>query len=212
MGTIAAYLRVSTLGQDLEHQRMAIERAAHARGDRIDRWYTEKRNASSIARAALDELRADARGGEISRIYVFRIDRLTRSGIRDTLAVVQEFRDHGCKLSTVADSFDLDGHASDVVLAVLAWAAQMERAALGERISAARARIEAAGGRWGRPRKLDPATLIRVRKMRREGLTIRQISVALKISKSTIYNGVSKKGHYSEVSGNPDKKALARYR
>lgn len=197
MSTIAAYIRVSRRSQDLEHQRLAIERAAHARGDSVDRWYCEKRNASTLEREALAMLRADVKLGEIAKLYVFKIDRLSRSGIRDTLAVVHELRDHGCKLAAVADLFDADGPAADVVLAVMAWAAQMERQALGDRISAARDRIEAAGGRWGRPRRVDPGTAARAREMKRDGWTVRQISQALKVPRSTIAVAMSRKGHYA---------------
>lgn len=207
MPTIAAYIRVSRRNQDLEHQRLAIERASTARGDRVDRWYCEKRNASTLEREALAQLRADVKAGEIAKVYVFKIDRLSRSGIRDTLGVVHELRDHGCKLAAVADVFDVDGPASDVVLAVMAWAAQMERQALGDRISAARERIEAAGGAWGRPRKVDPSTARRARIMKRDGWTIRQISAALKIPRSTLARAVSRKGHYSRRAVDPAKSA-----
>lgn len=186
---------------------MAIERAATARGETIDRWYCEKQNASTLERDALTALRADVKAGEIAKVYVFKIDRLSRSGIRDTLAVVHELRAHGCKLTAIADAFEPDGPAADVVLAVMAWGAQMERQALGDRISAARARIEAAGGRWGRPRKVDPETARRARIMKRDGWTIRQISAALKIPRSTIARAVSRKGHYSRRAVDPAKSA-----
>lgn len=198
MSTIAAYIRVSRRTQDLEHQRLAIERASTARGETIDRWYCEKQNASTLERDALTALRADVKAGEIAKVYVFKIDRLSRSGIRDTLAVVHELRAHGCKLTAIADAFEPDGPAADVVLAVMAWAAQMERQALGDRISAARARIEAAGGRWGRPRRVDPSTVIEARMMHDQGFTMREISRALKIPRSTIARAVSRKGHYAQ--------------
>lgn len=195
---VAAYIRVSSRGQSLECQRAAIEKAACARGDRVLRWYTEKLTASTICRPALDELRDDVRRGEHSKLYVFRIDRLTRSGIRDTLGLVEEFRRHGCQLATIADGFSLEGPGSEIVLAVLAWAAQMERAALGERISAARSRVEAEGGTWGRRREVDPGTLKKAQKMREQGLTVREVAVALKIKRATLHDALSGKGHYSD--------------
>jgi DNA invertase Pin-like site-specific DNA recombinase len=195
----AAYVRVSSRQQDLALQRRAIAKAAEARGDTIATasWYSEKRSGSGLNRPELDRLRADVQAGEIRKLYVFRIDRLTRKGIRDTLAIVEELRSHGCQLATVADGFSLDGPAADVVLAVLAWAAQMERTALGERISAARDRIEAEGGAWGRPRAVDPATLARARKLKSAGRTVREIAVALKLKRSTLHGALSEKGHYA---------------
>lgn len=196
----AAYVRVSSDSQDLESQRLAISRAAKARGDTIVEWFSEKRSASTLERDQLDSLRRAVQQGRYQKVYVFRIDRLTRSGIRDTLTVIDELRAHGCQLATVADGFSLDGPGSDVVIAVLAWAAKMERQALGERISAARQRVEASGGRWGRPRAVDPSTALRARKLHAAGRTLREIAAALKIPKSTLHRVVSQKGHYSQTS------------
>lgn len=194
----AAYLRVSTHQQDWKLQRDAIARACKARGDRIAKalWFEEKKSGASIERAALKRLRAAVRAGRVGRLYVFRVDRLTRSGIRDTLALVEEFRRGGCELVTVADGFELGGPAAEVVLAVMAWAAQMERNAIGERIRAARVRIEAAGGRWGRPRSVDPATLERARKMRKTK-TLREVAAALKVPRSTLGRALAGEGHYA---------------
>lgn len=194
----AAYLRVSTQQQDLKLQRDAIARAARARGDRIAQWFEEKKSGASIARPALKELRGAVRAGRVGRVYVFRVDRLTRSGIRDTLDLVEEFRRAGAELVTVADGFDLQGPAGDVVLAVMAWAAQMERNAIGERIRAARKHVEASGGRWGRPRRIDPKTLAQARARARRGESLRDIAAALKVPRSTLADALAGKGHYAD--------------
>src|SRR5215471_17970877 len=148
---IAAYLRVSSKAQDHAMQRAAIERAAAARGDVVTRWFAEKRSGKTLARPELDRLRGEARAGQIQRLYVFRIDRLTRSGIRDTLEVIEELRTHGCSVVSIADGFDMNGPAAEIVLAVMAWAARMERLAINERIAAAREHLETEGRAWGRP-------------------------------------------------------------
>ena len=98
-----AYLRVSSKAQDFPTQRAAIERAAAARGDAIRSWYAEKRSGKTLARLELDRLRADARGGLVRRLYVFRLDRLTRSGIRDTFELIEELRAAGVEVVSVAD-------------------------------------------------------------------------------------------------------------
>jgi DNA invertase Pin-like site-specific DNA recombinase len=190
----AAYYRVSSKAQDLGMQRSAVERAAAARGDTIapDAVYAEKRSGKSIVRPELDRLRADARAGSLRRLYVYRLDRLARSGIRDTFEVVDELRRHGVELVSVADGFSLDGPAAEIVLAVMAWAAQMERLAINERIAGARERVEAEGGKWGRPKRLDAAGEAAVRRLRAEGRSLRQIAVALKIPLSTVARAVPK--------------------
>jgi len=196
--TAAAYLRVSSRGQTLDTQRDAIARAAEARGDviGIGWWFEEKVSSAKLARPVLSELRQSVREGLIRKVYVFKIDRLGRSGIRDTLTIVDELRAHGCEIASVVDPFPLSGPLSDVVIAVIAWGAQMERQAVGDRIAAARIRIEASGGAWGRPRAIDPGTLAKARAMRRDDKTVRQISAALKIPRATLSDALSEKGHY----------------
>src|SRR5580704_9838247 len=144
MGSASAYIRVSSRSQDHATQKSAIERAAAARGDTVTTWYAEKKSAKTTDRAELRRLRVNARAG-FQKLYVFRLDRLARSGIRDMFEIVEELRSHGVEIITVADGFDVNGPAAEVVLAVLAWAAKMERLATAERISAARERIEAEG-------------------------------------------------------------------
>ena len=184
----AAYLRVSTQQQDWKLQRDAVERAARARGDRIPKglWFEEKKSGASIDRPALQKLRAAVRAGRVGRVYVFRIDRLTRSGIRDTLALVEEFRRAGAELVTVADGFDMSGPAADVVLAVMAWAAQMERQAIGERVRAAIVRVRSKGGRWGRPPVLAKKTLAKAADLLQRGESVRSVATLLRVPRSTL--------------------------
>lgn len=186
MPPVAAYVRVSSKAQDHATQRAAIERAATARGDTVAHWYGEKRSGKTLARPELDRLRADVRSGHVRKVYVFRLDRLTRSGIRDTFELIEELRNAGCEVLSVADGFDLNGPAAEVVLAVMAWAAKMERLAINERISAARERVEAEGRSWGRPRRMNEAQIAKVRALKAAGRSIREISAAIKVPRSTV--------------------------
>jgi DNA invertase Pin-like site-specific DNA recombinase len=188
-GGVGAYVRVSSKAQDYDTQQSAIERVAAARGDSITTWYSERKSAKETPgadREALQQLRADARAGLIRRLYVFRLDRFTRSGIRDTLDVVQELQRHGVEIVSITDGFDLNGPAAEVVLAVLAWAAKMELLARNERIAAARDRMADEGRPWGRPPRMTADQVARARAMQVEGRTVREIAVALKFPRSTV--------------------------
>jgi DNA invertase Pin-like site-specific DNA recombinase len=186
MTAASAYIRVSSRAQDHATQRSAIERAAAARGDSITTWYAEKKSAKTLDRAELKRLRSEARVGKMSKLYVFRLDRLTRSGIRDTFELIEELRCHGVEIVSVSDGFDLNGPAAEVVFAVMSWASKMERIAIGERVAAARERIESEGGRWGRPSRVDAATRERAMKLKAAGKTVRDIARTLKVPRSTI--------------------------
>jgi DNA invertase Pin-like site-specific DNA recombinase len=181
----AAYIRVSSVGQDLRLQRHSIDAAAQARGDLVS-YHLEKRSGTTLARPVLDALRADVRGGRVKRLYVFRLDRLTRSGIRDTFELLDELRRHGCSVVTCSDGFDLDGPMAEPLIAMMAWAAQMENHARRERQAAAYARKAAAGESWGRPRRMNEAQESRALKLHQAGHTQREIAVRLKVPHRTV--------------------------
>lgn len=196
---IAAYVRVSSRSQSLEMQRSAIARAAKQRGDRIGEWFEEKTSARTLERPALQALRARARLGAIKKFYVYRLDRLTRSGIRDTLGLLQEFKAANCEIVSIADGFTFSGSPElDVVTSVIAWAAQMERLAIGERICAARERARAQGKHWGRRRAVLDGKVREIRKLSDQGVSIRGIAQRLHVARSTVSDVLTGKGPYGQ--------------
>lgn len=185
----AAYVRVSTPSQGHGLQVDDIRRAARARGDRVTRWFSEKVGAETLARPKLAELRAAIRSGEVTRLYVWRVDRLLRSGMRDALLLLDEFRNAGCTIISVTDPFPLDGPASDVIFAFVAWLAEQDRKAIRERVAAARARARARGEPWGRPRRVvDVARARELRKTR----SLREVAVALKVPRATLARALNR--------------------
>jgi len=183
---IAAYVRVSSLTQNLATQRDAIMRRASPAELAVLEWFEERVSAKTMKRPALERLRELVRARRVQRLYAFRLDRLARTGIRDTFEIVEECREHGCELVTIADGFDLAGPAADVIIAVLAWAAKQERLVRNERIAAARTRLEAAGEPWGRPPRMTAAELVTARRMRGKGSTLREIAAALRVPRATV--------------------------
>lgn len=183
---------MSSKGQHLDLQRHAIEKAAADRGDTLD-LVEEKRSGAQLARPALDELRQQVRIGAVKRLYVYRLDRLTRSGIRDTFELVEELRRHGCDLVTCSDGFDLSGPLAEPLLAFMAWAAKMENHARRERQAAARERIEKAGGAWGRPARMSPEQIARAQKLRTDGGSLRTVSSVLKVPLSTLTRSLKRR-------------------
>lgn len=188
----AAYLRASTAGQDLATQRDAIERAARARGVKIDRWFEEKKSGRTLQRPILTQIRGLAARGELAALFVFRIDRLTRSGVADTFRLIEELRCAGCNVVSIADGMpETAGPWGDVVMAVLAAVAQIELGAIRERIAAARARVAAAGGTWGRRPRLSKAERALLLKDA-ERYSVRELAVKWKVSRSTLQDALKR--------------------
>jgi DNA invertase Pin-like site-specific DNA recombinase len=192
---IVAYIRVSSRSQDDSMQRSAVEREARTRGDEIDDWRAEKRSAKTMDRQELARLREDVRMGRIGKVYVFKLDRLCRTGVADTFEVVKELRRAGCTLVCVADNLTIKPDADDIVseayIFALSLAAKLERAAINDRIAAARDRAERAGGTWGRPSRVDRATRERAVALANGGETIRAIARRLHVPRSTIARAVA---------------------
>lgn len=199
---IAAYIRVSSRGQKLASQRSAIERAARARRERITRWYAEKITTANQRRPELERLKNDVRHGRIARVYVYRLDRLSRGGICETFNLVRALSQGGCQVETIGDGFSLGGPGAEIALAVLAWAAEMERAFIRERIATARIRVEASGGHWGRPRRVDDDSVLKIHKLAKTR-SERAIAVALKIPRSTVNAVLAEKGAYKRRVASP---------
>lgn len=183
---VAAYIRVSTASQDYAYQKTAIEAAARARGDRVDEWFADVASGGTLERPEFRRLQKALDARRLRCVWVWRLDRLTRTGIGDTLECVDHVRRSGAELVSVADSIALDGGpVADLVLSVLAWCAQMERAKLHENQAAARARMALQGRSWGRP-PLPPHVRDAVLEAASHGFSRREIAKQLKVSKSYV--------------------------
>jgi DNA invertase Pin-like site-specific DNA recombinase len=167
-------------------QRAAIEKFAAAKGDVVVTWYAEKASAKTIKRPELERLRADAKAGKLRRTYCYKYDRLCRTGVRDLLNVLEDFKVGGCEVLAVADTVDLAGEAAEMILSALAFAARLERIAINDRISSARDALAAKGRGWGRQSTLSDKDRATMQQMKAEGRSIRDISIALKLSKSSV--------------------------
>jgi DNA invertase Pin-like site-specific DNA recombinase len=185
-----AYCRVSSKAQNLAMQRHAIEQEAARRGDVIVEWYSEKRSAKTSQRPELERLRADIRAGRVRKIYGFRFDRFLRTGPADAFRFAEECHAASVELVTVADGLHLKPGKDDVVTSVLLFAfslaAKLERAAINDRIAAARERLEAEGKPWGRPSRLTPADVAKIVALQAHGLSHRAIAVRVHVPRSTV--------------------------
>lgn len=190
---IAGYVRVSTSGQDDGMQRDAIEKAARARGDKLASWFSDTASGDKRKRPELGRLLEAVRAGDVRKVYVYRLDRLTRAGVRDMLAIFDQIRQHGATITSIADGFDVDGPFADVILAVFAACAQIELSTIRERLADARERARSNGTKWGRPRRMTDAELVQVEAYQAEGRSMRWIAAAMKIPRPTLQRSLARK-------------------
>jgi DNA invertase Pin-like site-specific DNA recombinase len=183
---VGGYIRVSSRSQDYAYQQHAIASAARARGELVHHWYGDVATGSKMERPQLIKLRDAIRAGKLQRLWVWRLDRLTRSGIVDTISCISEIQRCGCSVSSVADGFPLDGPTGELFMAMIAWAAQHEREKIRENQAAARQRMEAAGRHWGHPPVLQE-TKRRIGELAEQGLSVREISRHVSVGKTTVW-------------------------
>ncbi|HEX7273118.1 MAG TPA: recombinase family protein [Casimicrobiaceae bacterium] len=195
---VAAYIRVSSDSQSYATQRADILRASKARGDAIAQWFHDRGKRDVLTRPELTKLRALVKSGEVRRLYIFALDRLTEGTAR-LLTIVKELHDGGCEIVSLHDPFPLDGPMAEIAIAWLGWFAQQERKRTNERLAAARARIEGDGGHWGRPRRVGPADERRIRELG-ERLTMRQVAKRTRIPLATVARVLSQKGPYGRTA------------
>lgn len=186
--TTAIYCRVSSRSQDTRSQEADLKRWA---GDQDVRWYRDKATGKTMERPAMTRLLADVAAGKISRIVVWRLDRLGRTAA----GLTQLFADliaRKVALVSLRDGLDLDTPAGRLMAHVLASVAAYETEVRSERQREGIAAARAAGKTWGgseRGRRLtvtDEQVKV-VKRLHREATPIAAIARSVGLSRPTIY-------------------------
>ena len=152
MTAAGVWLRVSSDHQDSDNQVPDVERFAAHHGYSIRARYQLSESAwnggsdNGEYRAALQQAMDDAWRGEFSVLIVWALDRLTRGGAEDALRVLRMFRERGCTVLSVQESW-LNGspEVQDILVSFAGWAAQQESKRRSARIRAGLARRKAEG-------------------------------------------------------------------
>lgn len=181
-----AYYRVSTGGQSIQAQRQAL-------GEGFDKEFADEGvSGATLAadRPGFGKLLAYAREGDT--LYVYALDRLGRDAL-DVQATVRRLLDMGVTLD-VHGLGPIGRGVGELIVAVLAQIADMERQRIKERCDAgrhaAKAALEATGrthrgkASLGRPKVADAAEVAAWRS--ENGATVSQTMVRFGISKATV--------------------------
>jgi DNA invertase Pin-like site-specific DNA recombinase len=153
----AVWIRVSTDHQDVDNQVPDVERFAEHHGHAIVTRYALSESAwnggkdDGEYRAAFQQALDDAWAGKFSILIIWALDRLTREGAEGALRSIRQFRERGCTIISVKESW-LNGapEVQDVLVAFAGWMAQQESSRRSERIRAGLERRRAEGKPLGR--------------------------------------------------------------
>lgn len=186
--SVAAYVRVSTTGQNESGQRAEIERWLNGNGIKAEqvRWFIDKKSGDNLKRPAFLELQAAMFAGEVGTIVVYKLDRLSRS-LRDGINTLCEWCDRGLRVVSVTQQIDFNGTLGKMLAAVLLGIAEMEQETRRERQAAGIAAAKRKGVYLGRRPGTTKASPKRAAKLRAKGLTAAEIAKSLGVSVPTVF-------------------------
>ena len=150
---VAAYVRVSTVGQNEQGQRAEIVRwlAGNGIADSSVRWFVDKKSGDTLERQAFDELSAAIFNGEVSTVVCYKLDSISRS-LRDGINTLADWCERGIRVVSTSQQLDFNGSVGQLLAAVLFAVAQMEQETRRERQAAGIAVAKRIKGKYkGRP-------------------------------------------------------------
>lgn len=149
MKKVALYLRVSTLDQTVENQKMRLIEYANQHGYEYDVF--EEVESSRRTRPVKQALLQRLRNGEYFGCVVYKIDRWARSST-ELILEIKELTDKNIAFISVSDSLDFSSATGRLHFQILAIFAEFERSLISDRTRLAlRRKKEVDGVTLGRP-------------------------------------------------------------
>lgn len=150
---IVAYLRISTGGQELSNQRLAILDYAQHHQLQIDRFLEiQVSSRKSLKERGIDGLFAGMQVGDL--LLVSELSRLGRS-VGQVIQIVDDLIKHQIKFIAIKENIHLDGKQdiqSKVMVTMFGLFAEIERDLISERTCEGLAAARAKGRVLGRPK------------------------------------------------------------
>ena len=191
--TTAAYVRVSTVGQNEAGQRRKVREWLKGNGVDKVRWYVDKATGDNLDRPEFEKLQADIFNGTVKTVVVFKLDRLSRD-LADGINTLTDWLEKGVRIVSATQQLDFSGATGKLVAAVLFAVAEMEQETRRERqavgIAVAKEKGVYKGRKAGATKKgVRPS---RAAQLREKGATYAEIAQSMNVSQSTVrrYLGV----------------------
>lgn len=150
---IACYSRVSTQeqavhGNSLEEQNERMLKFADALGLKNAKIYSDGGySGANMKRPALQDMINDIQRGKVSKVIVYKLDRLSRSQ-RDTLYLIEDvFLANNCDFVSMNENFDTSSPFGRAMIGILSVFAQLEREQIKERMIMGK-EARAKKGKW----------------------------------------------------------------
>jgi putative DNA-invertase from lambdoid prophage Rac len=182
------YCRCSTDRQHTDNQRPAVEQLAHARGFEIVHVFEENVSAVAAHRPEWEKLKAGAHRGEFQVVVIAAIDRLGRSMVGNVQEILWLDK-LGVQVMSVREPWlDMGGPVRQLLIAIFSWVAEEERRQITSRSRAGVERARREGKHIGRPAAV--LAIDEARRLRGQGLSIRQAAKTLGVSASVLHRAL----------------------
>ena len=150
---VALYLRVSTQeqakeGYSIGEQENRLRKYCEAMGWEIYKIYVDPGfSGGDTDRPGLKDMIRDVESGEVDKVVVYKLDRLSRSQL-DTLYLIEKiFLAHGADFVSMSENFDTSTPFGRAMIGILAVFAQLEREQIKERMGMGK-EARAKEGKW----------------------------------------------------------------
>jgi len=174
-----AYVRVSTIEQNEERQKVALEK------HNIDKWFIEKVSAKDTNRPQLQLMLEFAREGDC--IYIHDFSRLARS-TKDLLSIVEDLQRKKVQLVSNKENLDTSTPTGKLMLTMIAAINQFERENLLERQREGIQIAKSKGLYKGRPSIEKPYNWNEVMELyNNRKITAREAMKRMKLKTTTFY-------------------------
>src|SRR5690554_5056504 len=179
---IIGYARVSTLDQNLELQRDALEKAG------CERVFEDHISGASSERPGWAKATTALREGDT--LVVWRLDRLGRS-LKHLIDTVNELDGRGIGFKSLTENIDTTTPGGRLVFHIFGALAEFERELIRERTHAGLAAARARGRKGGRPRKLNKRQAATARTLLKDSEhSVTSVAEMLGVSRTTLYRAL----------------------
>jgi DNA invertase Pin-like site-specific DNA recombinase len=186
----AIYARVSTQGQDLTAQVEELKNYCARKGWTDVVIFEEKVSGVSDTRPQLNKMLTACSKGDISRVVVYDLSRLSRKGVSEVISLIGDLQKQKVELISINEGLSFEGQMGLVMASMLSAFANIDYELRREKQKIGiQEKIKNNNGKcpWGgATRKRDASNDKIIHQMKRDGVSIRDISTRLKIAKSTV--------------------------
>ena len=134
----AIYVRVSTQDQaqhgfSLDAQQDALENYAKVLGYEIHKVYRDEgKSAKDMKRPEMTQMLADAEAGKFSAIFIYKLDRFSRS-IKDLILTIDKLKELRIDFVSLQDKIETASASGKLMFHIISAFAEFERNIIGDR-------------------------------------------------------------------------------